>query len=184
MQAWQRALLITSLLMPAQAAAEILRLDVERKKDRYHIAIEAVLDARPDLVREMMNRPEHWPELTDSIRASHVTASTGAARRVVTDFYHCVLFICRTLRKVSDFTVDALGDLTGISVEGEGDFAYVRETWRVRPENGRTRFQFEAEMIPDFLVPPFIGTRLVRSALRGMIGEIERSLVALAADDQ
>ncbi len=185
MPACLRALLILPLLMPALTVAEIARLDVERLNGGYLIAIEAILDAPPDLVRELMNRPEGWPALTRSIRASHVLASTDAAhRRVVTDFHHCVLFICRTLRKVSDFTIDAAGDLAGISVEGEGDFTYVRESWRVRPEDGRTRLQFDAEMIPGFIVPPFIGARLVRSALRDMIGEIERSLAAMAVPAQ
>lgn len=183
MPAWLRALLLLSLLTPAQASAEIVRLDVERVQNRYVIAIEALLDAPDDFVRALMGRPENWPVLTRSIRASRVISSVDASHyRVETDFHHCVLFVCRTLRKVSDFAVDAAGDQSGTSVEGEGDFAYIRETWRVRAENGRTRLVFEAEMIPGFVVPPFIGARLVRSALRDMIGEIERSLVRLAKE--
>jgi hypothetical protein len=172
--------LILVLLAPLPAIAEILRLDVQRVQQRFEIEIEALFDAPPDLVRDVMSRPEAWPDLTRSIRASRLLSAGGASHyRVETEFYHCVLFFCRTLRKVSDFTVDDAGDQTGLSVSGEGDFAFIREVWRIRADNGRTRLQFSAEMIPGFIVPPFIGVLLVRTALRDMLTEIERSLVGM-----
>ncbi len=177
--------LIFLLLAPQPAIAEILRLDVQRVQDRFLIEAEALLDTPPDFVRDIMARPERWPELTRSIRSSRLLAVTDASHyRAETEFYHCVLFICRTLRKVSDITVDEAGDLQGLSAGGEGDFAFLREIWRIRPDNGGTRLQFSAEMIPGFIVPPFIGTLLVRSALRNLLGDIERNLVAMTRSGQ
>lgn len=177
--------LIFLLFAPPPAIAEILRLDVQRVQGRFDIAYEAVLDAPPAHVRDIMGRPERWPELSRSIRSSRLLARTDASHyRVETEFHHCVLFLCRTLRKVSDVTIDVEGGLEGLSVSGEGDFALVRESWRIRADNGGTRLQFSAVMIPDFIVPPVIGAYLVRSALREMFSDIERNLVAMTRPGQ
>lgn len=177
-----RLLLIVLLAVPLPTAADILSVTVERAETDYHLAFEVLLDAPADALHALIDQPERWPELSPSIRSSkRIVTAQPHQLRVETEFHHCVLFICRTLRKVTDFVTDANGDLVGVSLPGAGDFIQVREVWRIRAEGERSRLQFEATMIPDFLIPPLIGTLLIRTALRDMLGEIEHNLPLLVA---
>jgi hypothetical protein len=52
------------------------------------------------------------------------------------------------------------------------DFRRGRAQWRLTAEGNSTLMQFNAELVPDFFMPPLIGPWLIRREMANQITEI------------
>ena len=67
-----------------------------------------------------------------------------------------------------DYGIDAL-----ILPRGS-DFRRGRAHWRLKVSGDATLMHFDAELVPDFYIPPLIGPWLIRREMVGQITEIIR----------
>jgi hypothetical protein len=78
----------------------------------------------------------------------------------------CVLFLCKTVRRVQDVALQPNGDITASAVPALSDFSRAEEHWRIIPQGSGTRIHYDAQLVPDFFVPPMLGPWLLKRAIR------------------
>lgn len=181
-----RFFLIVSLLYlfvacAAAQAEEIRDLQVTNEEGRYRVSFDALLDAPITKTRPLLTEPHNWPRLSDIVSAASVTSTNAdGVQQVHVRFSACVLFFCKTVRKIEEMHVGADGDITTLAVPEHSDFRYARERWRISGDDRHTRVQYEAELVPDFFVPPLIGPYLLKSRLQKLLTDTAENLEHLA----
>ena len=157
-----------ALLLTGSAAAYSLGENTIRHSDgRYTVAFDMLLDAETARVRELMTDYDHLDRLSAIVTRSRVLAvRPDGSRRIRLDMRACVLFLCKTVRRVQDVETHANGDITTRAVPSLSDFSHAEEHWRIVPQGNGTRIRYDAHMVPDFFVPPILGPWLLQRALR------------------
>lgn len=156
----------------AAGAAEVVTARVDRVADRYRVDFVVLIDGEPDRLREIITDYGRLQELSPSVVSSRLLSGrNGGDARVEVILRPCVLIIfCKKITKVSDAHVEAdAARVQYITVPGLSDFRAGRETITMlnagNKETPRVRFKYAAELKPDFYVPPFVGTWLIRRAI-------------------
>ncbi|ROO30126.1 hypothetical protein [Salinisphaera japonica] len=94
----------------------------------------------------------------------------------------CVAFYCKTVRQVANLSRMPPTELDMAFVPGAGDFKTGRAHWRFMPAGpGHTHIVFDATLVPDFWVPPLIGSWAIRRALAGQVLDTGRAIEQVAA---
>ena len=89
------------------------------------------------------------------------------------------LMYCQTLQRVED--VRASPDrLLAVIVPEQGNFSAGRTQWLLEPRGTQVLVRYQAELVPDFTLPPVIGTTLVRQALARELRTVLERLERLA----
>lgn len=188
MRARPRALLLcAALCAAAPASADILDLQVKREDRRFLVRFEVEIDVPPAEVLRLFDEPARWTGLSRVIRragfvdvpigGAQATDADTAGRPVSMVVRDCILFFCPQANKVTRYRIDADGHrVTGTGVAGAGDFRYAKERWEILPSAQGTRLRLDAELEPDFIVPPLIGSRVLKSMLRKLLREMEHNL--------
>ncbi len=178
--------LVSGLLLFAWAlaagpatGAEVLRLEVERWEGLYRVSLDARLAAAPETVRTMVLEPAGWRRYVPwLVRVEPLGAPRPGVRRVRTVLRGCVLFFCRDLEHVQDFTARAHGrTVVAYTVPGMGDFRRGLTRWEILPaRGGGTRMRMVSELEPAFWVPPVIGPWILKLRLREMALTVVRRM--------
>lgn len=170
-----------SLLAGIAAAEEVRDLQVTYEHGRYHVSFDAILNAPVEKTRPLMTDPANWPRLSDIVTdAAVVEPLADGAQKVRVGFSACVWVFCKTVRKIEELRQLDDGDIVTLGLPEHSDFSYARERWRIAGDGDTTRVQYEAELVPSFYVPPFVGPYLLKNKLRVLVEETARNLEALA----
>lgn len=162
-------LLLLAAIAPARAA-DVLSLVVAEEEGRYTVAFDTLVDAPYATVYPMMLNPADWPKLSRIVAEARVLAELpGGGRKIAMTLQDCILFFCKTLRKVEEFSVPTEGHIDTLAVPAQSDFSYARERWHIYTEGARTRVSYQAEMVPSFYVPPLIGPYIIKTRMRSLL---------------
>ena len=174
-------LAIGFLAPPPASAADIRRLETTRADNRYTLTFEVMLDAERGKVWQIMTDFENLPRLSRAITESHllITEHTPEHRVSVT-FHACVLIFCKTMKKVVDIQTRPQDDIVVTGIPELSDFSYSVEHWQLSAEGAQTLLRYNAEMVPDFFIPPLIGPWLVKAFLEREIQATAIKVEALA----
>lgn len=168
--------LLAALLLLASGlarAATLESVDVSRDGGRFSAVIDTRLDADPQQALMLFADPARLPELNPAVRLAEVIERRDAQHWTLkTAVEMCVAFLCKTLRQTQDMTLTPLappargGVLDAVVRPGSGNLRAGSAKWTFTPCGTGTCLRFESTIEPDFLVPPLIGTWLIRRALR------------------
>lgn len=176
---------IIGLLDCAQGlAAEVGRLDVERRDGVYRLSLEAYLDAPPLAVFAVITDYTHIQDLHRRVRDSRVLRRIDArTTEVYTLLKGCVAAIfCKSIRRVERVTEDPPYALTAVVLPEESDLKSGAVRWRLSAKGEGTRLRYDSEMEPDFWVPPLLGEGLVSRSFRRTTEQMIARVEALARD--
>ena len=70
--------------------------------------------------------------------------------------------------------------LLAVIVPEQGNFSAGRTQWLLEPRGAQVLVRYRAELVPDFTLPPIIGTTLVRQALARELRTVLEHLERLA----
>ncbi len=173
------ALLCLALASGAAAAARIDRLDVERDADAYRVVMEARIDAPSPAVWAVLTDVAHLGDLSPSFREVEVLRGAPAGiERVRTLTRFCMLFICRNVRQVQDFSRPGPRRLHASVDAAASDLSAGEADWRLQAQGTGARLLFESRIVPRFWVPPVIGTWMIQRSLGAeaqvIVGSLER----------
>lgn len=180
-----RAVVAATLLavLSATYAGEVLETEVVHEKGKYTVRFDVRLAARPDRLKRYLTDYDNYATYFASIKESRVLSRTpGGGWRVKLQLYSCVLFFCRTVNLMRDITEQPDGAITARIDPAQSDFRETTEQWRITADNGNTRLQYRAELIPTFYVPPLIGPWLVKGQIRSALESGAEKLEALARE--
>jgi hypothetical protein len=159
-------------------AGEVLDSHVGTHEEHYLLQIDMLIDADTDRVRQLLTDYAHLDRLSNSITRSELLESNAPHYRVRVTTEGCVIFFCRELVQMQDVTELNDGYILVKVLPEMSDFAYSRNMWRIRALNGRTRVTYSSDLVPDFWIPPLIGTSLFKHQLleesRQVIENLER----------
>lgn len=169
-------MVVLAALCAQAAAATITRADVSEKNGKYTVSFEAVVDADSRNVRRLMTDYAHLDRLSKTIIESRILKTENNKQRIGLVARVCVLFFCKTMKKVEDVETLKNGDIVTAAIPQLSDFHYALEHWQILAEQNQTRIKYQAELRPSFYIPPLIGPWLVKSKIRD---ELEATTIAL-----
>ena len=173
-------LLVVVLASQATLAGEVLDSHVGTHKEHYLLRIDMLIDADTKRVRQLLTDYAHLDRLSGSITQSELLESNPPHFLVRITTHGCVIFFCRDLVQVQDVSELHDGYIL-VTVRPEmSDFSYSRNMWRIRTLNDQTRITYSSDLVPDFWVPPLIGTSIFKSQLLEEARQVIDNLEQLA----
>lgn len=182
MRTWLRPCLCFGSLLAAfpASAYEILDVRVRHAHDRYDMSFEIRLAADPAAARRLLTDYTHLDRLSATVVDSRVLARNAQRTRIAITLRACVLWMCRTINQVEDVRATTNGEIEANAIPALSDFNYLRERWRILPDDGGTRVRYEAAMVPKFFVPPLVGPWLMKIRMRDELRASAQRLETLA----
>jgi len=158
----------------------VLDSHVGTHKEHYLLRIDMLIDADTKRVRQLLTDYAHLDRLSGSITQSELLESNPPHFLVRITTHGCVIFFCRDLVQVQDVSELHDGYIL-VTVRPEmSDFSYSRNMWRIRTLNDQTRITYSSDLVPDFWVPPLIGTSIFKSQLLEEARQVIDNLEQLA----
>jgi hypothetical protein len=159
-------IIILAALCAQAPAATITRTDVSENNGKYTVSFEAVVDADSRRVRQLMTDYAHLDRLSKTIIENRVLETGTDKQRIRLVVRSCILFFCKTIKRVEDIETLKNGDIVSIAIPQLSDFHYALEHWQILAEQNQTRIKYRAELQPSFYIPPLIGPWLVKFKIR------------------
>ena len=150
-----------------QLSADVARFDVTEDDGIYSIKASVLINAPAEYVRNVLTDFVHIYRLNPSIVESEVLTSPDArTSRVRTKVLGCVAAYCEEFERVELVTVLPSGDIVAEVIPEASQFKTGVTLWKIRSSGDNTQLVYEANIEPDFFIPPIIGTALVKDRLR------------------
>ncbi len=168
------------LATPALQAGELLDLRVSHKDGVYRLSADVVIDAPATAVHDRLTDYANLTALNPSILRSEVLKAPATFdARVRTLIKACVLMYCQTLQRVEHVRASP-NRLLAVIIPEQSNFSAGRTQWLLEPRGAQVLVRYRAELVPDFMLPPIIGTTLVRQALARELRTVLEHLERLA----
>ena len=175
MKIWLCALALAA--HTAFAESEAVSVDVSRHEgNAYHFQLQFTAKGSSKHVLALLTDYNRLARLNPLIKSSRVLPTDSLdIDRVEIITRGCMLFFCKTIRRVEDVTIANEQHIKSTIVPTLSDFKSGHTVWTFTPKGTQTLVHFQATMVPDFWLPPFIGpytlkkqvrTQLERTALR------------------
>ena len=161
------ALCLACLLAAEAFAAEVVSVEVTRKKRQYFIESETFVEAPVDQVYEVLLDYEHYTRLSSTFKESgYLERNEDGSGIVFTKTEGCVLFMCRSMTRVERLTTVPNEQIVLTIIPEQSNLSSGSAEWRFVSEPTGTRLFYRADMEPEFWIPPVIGPMAIRYWLR------------------
>lgn len=168
---------------PSAYAAEVLAVEVLHSRGRYVVHFDVRLAAPKDRLERYLTDYARYAEYFEAITESEVlSGAPGGLQRIRLRAESCVLFFCRTVTMVKDIAEQEPGEILAHIDPAQSDFEEATEHWRILAEGEQTRLQYDAELVPDFFVPPLVGPWILKMKIRSSLLSGAEKLEALARE--
>jgi hypothetical protein len=160
-------LLLLFVAIPRLNAGELTELQVTETGGVYHIRMVMVVHVPAKYVRGALTDYEHIYRLNPSIIESEIlTSPEQGVVRVRTLMHGCVAFFCKDVGRVEDVRELVSGDLRAEIVPELSNLRSGHANWKIQPLGERAQVTYQADMEPDFFIPPLIGSFFVKQKMR------------------
>lgn len=167
-------------------AYELQDIRVTREASRYRVHMDVSLDVPAASTYAAFADVRRLPQINPAVREVRVVRELSAgARRVYTRVRMCVSLFCRHIEQVQDMRFEASsagGHVRAQVISELSDLRYGLAEWTLRACADRTCLRFDAEVEPDFWVPPLIGPWLIQRKLREEAMQTSGGLERLARE--
>lgn len=161
------ACLLLCLLLSLAHAADLAELQVSESKGFYNIKLAMQMQAPVQYVRRVLIDYGHIYRLDPAIVDSEILHSPeDGVVRVRTRIADCIGFFCIKIDRVEDVRELEHGGLLATTVPTPGSFKSGYAKWQILDKGRHTEVIYQAQMEPDFFIPPVIGNYFVKRKLR------------------
>lgn len=178
-----RLLLIGLVISSSLQAGEIIEARVDSEDEHFLVHVEMRIHGEPVEVFRRLTDYANLHRLNHTITRSELLYHNPPHARVRVTTEGCIGLFCRRVVQVQDvierrLTPERAYILVRVLPE-LSDIKYSRNLWHIRPDGpGYARVSFDSDMVPDFWVPPILGTILFENFLlhetQTMIEGLER----------
>jgi len=159
--------LLLCLPEPLARAADLAEIQVSDSEGLYSINLAIQMQAPAQYVRRVLTDYEHIYRLDPAIVDSEILPSPEhGIVRVRTRISECIGVFCMNIDRVEDVRKLENGDLQATIVPPLSNFKYGHARWEIADLKDRTQVIYQAQMEPDFFIPPLIGSYFVKKKLR------------------
>ena len=155
------------MAIPRLSAGDLTELLVTENGGVYHIRMVMVVHVPAKYVRGVLTDYAHIYRLNPSITESEILPSPQqGVVRVRTLMHGCVAFFCKDVGRVEDVRELVSGDLRAEIVPELSNLKSGSAEWAIQPLGEHTQVTYQADMEPDFFIPPLIGSYFVKRNMR------------------
>lgn len=159
-------------------AGEVTELTLANKKGVYQLQLEMVLDAPAKDVHHVVTDYARIYRLNSSIVESEIINTDDSLVRVRTLINDCLWIFCQEILRVEDVRQLETGSIYAVIVPELSNIKSGMTVWQIEPLGRRTRVNYRMIVEPGFIVPPLIGSRIIKNKLRKEVlvtlGNVER----------
>lgn len=169
------------LLATPTHAAEMLYINLIEDDNLYQLRSASIIDAPPDLIIKTLLDYNNFYRLSGGIKETRYLDPDPDGTPVgYTLVESCILFLCKRLIK-SERVLRATDNEIVLEVDpSRSDFKFMHSRWSVKPKGEKTILTYDMDMIPDFWVPPLIGTWAIKRKLESTAMNMARRLEKMA----
>ena len=140
---------------------------VFEKDGAYHISVTAEIAAAEEHVRQVLTDYVHIYRLSDSIIESKVIESSIEEKTQVETVILCgIPVVCKEVTLVEEVSTLESGNLQTVILPEKSDFRSGKAIWEIIAKGDKTQLTYQANIEPDFFIPPILGTKLVIANMR------------------
>jgi hypothetical protein len=162
--------LLLCLQIPLAHTADLAELQVTEDQGVYNIKLVMQMQVPVDYVHGVLSDYKHIYRLDPAIIDSGILPPPDAGVvRVKTRITDCIAFFCTTVDRVEDVRELGKGELQATIVPSLSNFRYGHAEWKIEAHEGSTRLSYQAQLEPDFFIPPLIGSYFVKQKLRNSV---------------
>ncbi|MEM7283071.1 MAG: SRPBCC family protein, partial [Pseudomonadota bacterium] len=177
-----KSMFLIALLMQPAWSATVNKLQVTKQKKYFETQAEFVVDAPQSEVLRAFTMFENLQKINPAITGSSAVPLTDQTTRVTTEVKDCMGVFCKSLTLVEDVTIEVDGTVHSVMVAGLGDFEEGTTTWTFVPKGDRTQVLYQSRVRPGFWLPPLVGKKAMRKALKRQITTAVNNLEAILAE--
>jgi len=171
-----RLFLLPLLVLLATAQAAEVAVDVSRNGDVFHVEASAEFDGTVVRTWQVLTDYGRFAEFVPDLQSSRVISRDGNQAVVEQKGEARVLFFSYPIDVRLAVTEQPHERMDSRAVSG--NFREMRSAYSLEAGQGRVVLRYTGRMVPDFYVPPLIGTLALRhnveASFRALVGEIER----------
>ena len=146
-------------------AGELLKSEVKNVNKHFILHLEMRVDAEYDEVYSTLIDFDSLKDLTDSIKESELLESEDDVHVVHMRSESCVLFYCQNVTQVFTVTELGRGFIQSVIDPEKSDLSYGKISWQIIDEDETTKIIYDADIVPDFWIPPLIGPYIFKKRL-------------------
>ncbi len=166
------------------SAAVLHSVNIEHERGRYELVSDSYLDAPREAIFDVLTDYDRFDRISGSYKEFGFMEPTPDGTPVVyTIMEGCVLFFCKSLRRVELLETKEPGFIRTVTLPEQSDFRYAVSQWILEPEADGTRMTYRLEFEPDFWVPPLIGPWALKQRLVNGGGRAVNRIERLARGD-
>jgi hypothetical protein len=159
--------LLLCLLIPLALAADLVDLHIGETEGIYSINVIMQMEVPAQYVYRVLTDYAHIYRLDPAITDSEILPSADdGVVRVRTQIDDCIAFFCKKIEMVEDVRDLDHGDLKATTVSNLSSFKSGHTEWKVLGIGEHSQVIYQAQMEPDFFIPPLIGAYLVKQKLQ------------------
>ena len=156
-----------SFLSVPAIAAEVLAVEIEIDGNIYRMHGESIIHAPTDFVFNILADYDNFHRITNGIAESHyLEPGDDGVLLGYTLIDSCVWFFCRKFEKTERVWTTAPTEIVTEAIPEQSDFKISKARWTLQSVEEGTLVMYDAEMDPDFWVPPVIGPWAFKKKLR------------------
>jgi hypothetical protein len=146
---------------------EVLNVHVESEGKRYHMLGESIIQATPEFIFNTLMDYDNFHRLAGGIAESRYIESANPGQLLgYTRIDSCVLFFCKSVEKVEIIRATAFREISTEAIPEQSDFVFNESRWSLEDSDEGTHVIYEAEIEPDFWMPPLITKWAIQYKLR------------------
>ena len=149
--------LILACSISAQAT-EVLKVEVRTEDGIYHMHGESLIQAPAEFIFDIMIDYDNFHLLAGGISETRFLDPEADGTMIgYTLIDSCVMFYCRQFEKVERVWGTSPREIVTEVIPDKSDFEFNRTRWSFKPTENGTLVIYDAQMDPDFWIPPVIG---------------------------
>ena len=160
----------TFIILFACASAngvEVTKVTVEKQGKRYQLLGVSIIQAPPEFIFNTLMDYDNFHRLASGIAETRFLEPEGPDELLAyTRIDSCVLFYCKSVEKVETVHATAFREIATEAIPERSDFVFNKSRWLLEDGDNGTRVTYQAEIEPDFWMPPLISKWVIKRKLQ------------------
>ncbi len=158
------AIMLVALMSPLKAG-ELLEYYVDEIDDHFLLHLDMRVDANHNEIKAVLMDFSKMPEVNNTVVESRLIERDGNKYKIFFVSKACVWIFCETIKQNAIVTELDQGYIMSNAIADKSDLKYGSTLWQLIDEGDTTRVIYNADYVPDFWVPPLIGSSIAKKKM-------------------
>ncbi len=178
---WQFAVVLLLMVVGTASGASPDRVTVEARREGDAVIVEAraLLHADLEIAWDVLTDYDRYAEFIPDLKSSHILARSGSTV-IVEQKGQAGFFLFRFPMEVTlSVSEEPRSSITSRAIAGT--FREMTGRYTLMRDGDGLRLTYSGRMVPDFILPPLIGTAAVKAAVQKQFGALVKQMQTRAA---